>query len=494
MALTKQEALRAIPPVNEIMNEESIAALAEDHGRDKVLESVRKAVEAYRAAISDDEMFCVRNDIGSAADAEKHIAASAKNLLKARLNRSLKRVVNATGVTLHTNLGRAPLPRRAAELMSEVSAGYSNLEFDLETGMRGSRQAHIEALICKATGAESALVVNNNAAAVFLCLNTLAMDRGVVISRGQQVEIGGSFRIPDIIVRSGAKMIEIGTTNKTRPADYREAVTDDVSILLKVHTSNYKITGFVESVPLNELVRLAFETKRNGAEPLIVMEDLGSGSLLDLTEEGIPYEPTVQECIRQGADLVTFSGDKLLGGPQAGIIAGRKHLIDRIRRNPLMRMVRCDKTVIAALTAVFDIYASMDKHGIINAIPALRMLAMSGSDLTIKAQAMKALLDQKLKGRCGIEIIDEPDEAGGGTLPGMPISGKSIALTPYGRSAEDVRRQLREACVPIVARISRDRVLLGVRTIEEQDYSIIAGALADIFEADGIAPGKREER
>jgi len=480
MALTRHEALRAIPPISEIMEAESIAALISGHGRDSVLSAARRAVESYRACIDSDADYCVKNGIGSADGVRQLIVVMIENLVAAQDLRLLKQVINATGIVLHTNLGRAPLPQRAIDRMTAVSGGYSNLEFDLASGHRGSRQSHVEEIICKVSGAESAIVVNNNAAAVFLCLNTLASSRGVVISRGQQVEIGGSFRIPDIISRSGARMIEVGTTNKTHLEDYRQAVTDDVSVLLKVHTSNYKVIGFTESVGLHELIDLSKEISREEHDPLIVVEDLGSGSLMDLTEFGIPYEPTVQECIRSGADLVTFSGDKLLGGPQAGIIAGSKKYIDMIRKNPLARMVRCDKNTIAALAAVFEIYSTLEKKDIISEIPVLRMLAMTSDELDAKAETLKNLLKNRLGDRCDLYVCDTDDEAGGGSVPGSMLPGKAVSLALAGKSADEVRNRLREAGCPVIARIVRDRILLSVRTLDKTDYPFIADALDEI--------------
>lgn len=332
---------------------------------------------------------------------------------------------------------------------------------------------HIESVITSITGAESAVIVNNNAAAVFLCLNTLANNKEVVISRGQQVEIGGSFRIPDIIARSGAKMTEVGTTNKTRLMDYLDTINDDTAVLLKVHTSNYKVTGFTEEVPLKELVGLGRE------KDLVVMEDLGSGSLYDLSMIGLPYEPTVQDSIKCGADIVTFSGDKLLGGPQAGIIAGKKELIDKIKKNPLARMVRCDKTTIAAMAAVPGLYVDSDK--VVENIPVLKMMALKEDVLSVNALELEKLINTVLGNKFKTEIVDDLDEIGGGSLPGVILKGKAVALTAPILGVNEIQEQLRKAKTPIICRINRDRILLNVRTLEKKDYPVIVEALARVL-------------
>ena len=356
----------------------------------------------------------------------------------------------------------------------------SSLAFDLETGERGSRHAHIEPLVKKLTGAESAVVVNNNAAAVFLALNTLAFGKEVIVSRGQQVEIGGSFRIPDIIAQSGGKMIEVGTTNKTRLQDYEKAVSEDTAVLLRVHTSNFKVTGFTEEVSLSGLVQLAENTgvKAAGGLKPVVMEDLGSGSLFDLSVLGICKEPTVQDSIRDGADIVTFSGDKLLGGPQAGIIAGKKHLIDRIKKNPLARAVRSDKTTIAALAAVLTLYLDMDAAA--ENIPVLKMLSLKPDDLAVMAKELVEAIHSQCGGQIKTEILDVEDEAGGGSLPGVCLAGKAVALEIQGISAGSIQEKLRKSKIPVIARIYRDRILLNVRTLQKEDHGIIAGVLEEM--------------
>jgi L-seryl-tRNA(Ser) seleniumtransferase len=302
----------------------------------------------------------------------------------------------------------------------------------------------------------------------------LANNREVIISRGQQVEIGGSFRIPDIIARSGAKMMEVGTTNKTRINDYSKAVTDETAVLLKVHTSNYKITGFTEEASLRDLVDLGRE------KGLIVMEDLGSGCLYDLSLIGLPYEPTVQDSIKNGVDIVTFSGDKLLGGPQAGIIAGKKDLIDRIKENPLTRMVRCDKTTIAAMAVVLSLY--MDKDKAVEKIPVLRMMALKEEVLSADALELEKLINTALGNKYKTEIVDDLVEVGGGSLPGVVLKGKAVALVVPELGVIEIQTRLRKVKIPVICRINKDRILLNVRTLEKNDYSVIIEALARILE------------
>ena len=417
----KQDILRAIPPVNEILDRQEVKTLIEYFGKVLVNESLKHIMDEYRDHIglgwsnSQWIQFKTRKEI------TEYIMKKLKDNIEEYQNSGLKKVINATGIVLHTNLGRAPLPENAVKLMSEISEGYCNLEFDIESGVRGSRYSHIEWMITHITGAESAIIVNNNAAAVFLCLNTLANNKEVVISRGQQVEIGGSFRIPDIIERSGAKMLEVGTTNKTYVADYLNAVTSETSVLLKVHTSNYKVTGFTEEVSLQELIDLGRE------KGLVVMEDLGSGCLYDLSMMGLPYEPIVQDSIKYGVDIVTFSGDKLLGGPQAGIIAGKKDLIDKIKRNPLARMVRCDKTTIAAMASVLSLY--LDPDQVVQNVPVLKMMDLKEDELLAKALELEKLINYALESKCKTQIVDDLDEIGGGSLPGVILKGKAVALT-----------------------------------------------------------------
>lgn len=385
-----------------------------------------------------------------------------------RLSRpSLRRVVNATGTVLHTNLGRAPLAPQARRALQEAS-GYCNLEMDLERAERGSRQEHVEELLRLLTGAEAALVVNNNAAAVLLCLHTLAQGREVVVSRGELVEIGGSFRMPEVMACGGAVLREVGTTNRTYLEDYRRAIGPQTALLLKVHTSNYRLQGFVHQVPLGELVELG----RQVGVP--VMEDLGSGALLDLSPWGLE-EPTVQGALRAGVDLVTFSGDKLLGGPQAGIILGRRELLERVRRNPLHRALRVGKLTLAALEATLRLYLEEEPHRL---VPVLRAILTPPEEVRRRAER----LAEMLRGS-GLELEVRPERSavGGGSLPGQELPSWAVCLRHPGLSAQELARRLRAAEPPVLGRVRDERLVLDLRGVEDAELSLIAGALRDIM-------------
>ncbi|HHY27028.1 MAG TPA: L-seryl-tRNA(Sec) selenium transferase [Desulfitobacterium dehalogenans] len=466
------KALRTIAPMNEILDDLEVAALTDRIGKAVLSETIKQVIDDYRKQLLEDKSFMISMSLLSRQELTSYLIQKLKEKLSEQRNTGLQKLINATGIVLHTNLGRAPLPGSAIGLIQEVNEGYSNLEFDLETGSRGSRHAHIESLITRLTGAESAMVVNNNAAAVFISLHTLASRREVIISRGQLVEIGGSFRIPDIIASSGCAMIEVGTTNKTKVHDYTEAVSENTAVLLKVHTSNYKISGFTEEVPLQDLVQLGREKN------VLVMEDLGSGCLYDLTKIGLHHEPTVQEVIAGGVDLVTFSGDKLLGGPQIGVIAGKKALIDKIKKNPFARIVRCDKSSIAALAEVLKLYMNPEKA--IEQIPTLNMLALKEEELLLRAQELERQLHAALDERCQTDIVDVHDEAGGGSLPDVLLKGKAVSLTIDDLSANQLQDLLRKGSTPIICRIIKDKVLLNVRTISEKEFSLITQTLQSI--------------
>ncbi len=383
----------------------------------------------------------------------------------------LRRVVNATGVVLHTNLGRAPLAEAAAQAAYETARGYSNLEYDVGQSRRGDRHAHVEDLLCRLTGAEAAMAVNNNAAAVFLLLSALAEGRGVAISRGELVEIGGGFRVPDIMERSGAHLVEVGTTNKTRLADYEHAITGrGAEILLKVHPSNYEMVGFTEETSLEELSRLA----RSHALPLFY--DLGSGALSPAYLPALPAGPTVVGALAAGCDLVCFSGDKLLGGPQAGILVGRRDYIEAMKAHPMARILRVDKLSLAALEATLLLYA--DPADAREKIPALAMLGADAHALEEKAQSLAARLKALSGGRYRVEILPVSGQVGGGALPNLPLASYAVALTPADGKAEGLDTLLRGHTVPIVARMSHGKVLLDVRTLTGEDMDEIAEALS----------------
>lgn len=397
-------------------------------------------------------------------------------LLLSRLERFLKahnlrRVVNATGIILHTNLGRAVLAPAARAALGELGEGYSNLEFDLGSGERGSRHAHVATLLAEVTGAEAGLVVNNGAAAVLLVLDTLAAGREVVVSRGQLVEIGGAFRIPDVLAKSGARLVEVGTTNKTRLSDYERALTPETALLLKVHTSNFRVIGFTEQVPLADLVALGRE------KGLPVVEDLGSGVLLDLSRFGLPPEPTVQQSVAAGADLVTFSGDKLLGGTQAGIIVGRAEQVQRLARNPLMRALRVDKLTLSALEATLRLYR--EPEAALREIPTLAMLARPAAEVKAAAERLAERIRATLGARARVEVVEDTAEAGGGSLPGTTIPSWAAAVVPGPGlgSLEECLARLRRAEPPVIAHLAQNRLLFNLRTVLPGEDDLIVAAL-----------------
>lgn len=371
----------------------------------------------------------------------------------------LRRVINATGVVVHTNLGRSPLPEEAIRQMGLAVGGYSTLEYQLSTGERGSRDDLVEEILCRLTGAEAATVVNNNAAAVMLVLRALAADRAVIVSRGELVEIGGSFRIPDVMEASGARLVEVGTTNRTRITDYRRGIKDNTALLLKVHTSNYRIVGFTEEVPVAELVVLGRERKI----PIVV--DLGSGSLIDLRDIGLTHhEPTAGEVLDEGADVVTFSGDKLLGGPQAGIIIGRKKYLDQIRVNPMKRALRVDKMTLSALESVLRSY--LDPGTVIGMVPTLRMIAASKGSIAARARRFARRITEL---PVEISLMSAASRVGGGALPLEDLPTVLLALEPIRMSTRDFEEALRKQDPPIVARIVDDKVCIDLRTVSSRE-------------------------
>lgn len=464
---------RSIPKVDVLLENGDIRQLIENYSRDTVMEVIREESEKLRAFISKcEEEAAARDRIGQLP---MNIALA----VQAMHTPNMCTVINATGTILHTNLGRAPITKEHMMKTIGLVTGYSNLEYNLEVGKRGERYAHFEQLLCKLTGAEAAMAVNNNAAAVMLILSSMAKGGEVIVSRGELVEIGGKFRIPDVMEQSGATLVEIGTTNKTHFDDYEEAITEATKALLKVHTSNYRIVGFTDSVAMEELIPL----KEKYDIPVI--EDLGSGVLIDLSKYGLTYEPTVQDSIKNGADVVCFSGDKLLGGPQAGIIIGKKKYIDIMKKNQLTRALRIDKFTAAALELVLQEYLSEEKA--IQNIPTLRMITKPLSEVTEDAEQLKTVMDQAgFDAEIGIEPCES--QIGGGSLPLERIPSMAVIIRPKAITVPMLEERLRKMPLPLIPRTVNDTILLDVRTMDKNMYPLLVDELNElkIFEKDGI--------
>jgi L-seryl-tRNA(Ser) seleniumtransferase len=451
-----------------------IVNLLKEITKGRVTMAIRNVLEAKRKEI----LHAARNDKLRDIDLTGSYLVGKISSELARLNSpSLIKIINATGIIVHTNLGRSLLAREALGNLVEIGGSYSNLEFDLEAGKRGSRYSHVEGLLCQLSGAESALVVNNNAAAVLLALNTFCKGREVVVSRGELIEIGGSFRIPEIMEKSGAKLVEVGTTNRTHLRDYESAITEETALLLKVHFSNFQIVGFTCQVELKDLVRLG----RGFNIP--VMNDLGSGSFLDLSKYGLVKEPTVQEAIKSGADLATFSGDKLLGGAQAGIILGKKSCIDQIKTNPLNRALRIDKLTLATLESTLRLY--FDEKEAIRSIPTLNMLTLSSEEINKRALKLSRILKRRVYSELEISIHEDNSKVGGGALPLQNLATRVVALKPKKLSIGALESSLRRNRPPIIGRIYNDELLLDVRTIQDNEFKAIGVALERIVAGSG---------
>ncbi len=467
-APARQNLLRAIPQVDEVLQ-----WLSSDTGAPVILikQAVREELENLRQAI------LAGKKIGKTDLTKKKLVGQIHKRVQAKSGPNFKRVINATGVVIHTNLGRSILPDSAREALIVAGTRYSNLEFDLATGKRGSRYTLVEQLLCDMTGAEAALVVNNNAAAVLLVLDTLAKGREVIVSRGQLVEIGGSFRVPEVMAKSGAKLVEVGATNRTHLKDYEEAISPETAMLLKVHASNFKMVGFTKEVSAEELVALA------GKHTLLVMEDLGSGCLTDMSRYGLAKEPTVQETVKAGVDVVTFSGDKLLGGPQAGIIVGKRKIIDCIKRNQLNRALRIDKFTLAALETVLRLY--YDHETVVAKIPTLAMLAAKPAVIDRKARRLSRLIKKSLAAKCKITVKTTGSRVGGGALPAEELESRALVLEPLDRTVNELEKNLRLNPVPVIGRIEEDRYILDMRTVMDDEISLIAKILGQVF---GVQP------
>ncbi|HHW41228.1 MAG TPA: L-seryl-tRNA(Sec) selenium transferase [Syntrophomonadaceae bacterium] len=456
--MDRQQLVRQLPPVHELVRES-----AGEHGnypQHLLTDAAREVLAAWRRAILEE---------GAEPPGIADLADAVRRIVLDKLRMSLRPVINATGVVLHTNLGRAPLSDDALAAATAVARGYSNLELDLETGGRGSRYSHVEDLLKDLTGAEAALVVNNNAAAVLLCLSALARGKEVVVSRGELVEIGGSFRIPEVMAQSGAILKEVGTTNKIYPRDYERAIGPETALLLKVHPSNYRILGFTREVTREELVSLGRKYQ------LPVMEDLGSGVLVDLQQYGVGVEPTVQASIDAGMDLVTFSGDKLLGGPQAGVILGRSGLLQVLKEHPLLRALRVDKLTLAALEATLRAYQRKDAA---ETLPVLRMLAIRREELQSRAEHLRDGIACRAGDACSVTVIDGFSRVGGGALPLTELPTSLVVLRPKKATAAALAGRLRKGDPPVLVRVQEDGVLLDPRTIGEGDEEALVDAVA----------------
>lgn len=457
---SRAAALRQIPSVDELLKQPRVAGLSRRAGREFTVEITRRVLADLREQAAA-EMASVSLDV---ADIEMQIAAR----IEEGLAPSLRSVINATGVILHTNLGRAPIGKSAAEHLVATATRYSNLEYDLGEGARGKRDVHTNELLAELVGAETAIVVNNNAAAVFLVLNTLARGAEVIVSRGELIEIGDGFRIPDIMTQSGVELREVGTTNRTRIADYERAVTERTRLLLRVHPSNFRIVGFTKRPGLDELVATGKRFK------IPVVEDLGSGCLTDLSSMGID-EPVARASLDAGVDIVTFSGDKLLGGPQAGIIAGKKDVVERIRRNPLFRALRVDKLTIAVLEVTLRAY----RRSAWDEIPALRMIHMAASEIEQRARAFVAQLKDRLSDGVTISICEGFSVIGGGSTPDQKLPTSLITVASRRDSAAAIEERLRRPAsgTPVIARIEEGRLMLDLRTVFIEEEKALTEAL-----------------
>ena len=464
--MNKNMLYRSIPKVDVLLENQDIVTLIENHHRDVVVDVIREEIDKLRNFIKEnDDVNLIETKINNLIE---NIKISTEKVY----SYNIKKVINGTGTILHTNLGRAIISKKHADYLSEVVTSYSNLEYNLEEGKRGERYSHFEKLICKITGAEAAMAVNNNAAAVMLVLSSMAAEREVIVSRGELVEVGGKFRIPDVMKSSNAHLVEIGTTNKTHLEDYEDAISENTGAFLKVHTSNFKILGFTESVSIEELCKLGRE------KDIPVIEDIGSGVLIDLSKYGLEYEPTVQDSIKAGVDVVSFSGDKLLGGPQAGIIVGKKKYIDKMKKNPLTRAFRIDKFTATILEMIFHEY--LNEEDAIKNIPVLSLITKDLKEIEKNANTLFNKIEN-LKDVADINVEDTFSQIGGGSLPAERIKSKSVTIMPKNISTQSLEAKLRAGKNPVVGRISEEKLILDMRTVLEDEIDILAQKLIDIL-------------
>jgi L-seryl-tRNA(Ser) seleniumtransferase len=470
MEVLRARLLRQLPAVDEVLHAPELAPLLARLSPARGTETIRRVLGACRQRL----LTLPEAELPATLEVKELVAEAARSL-EALCRPVLRRVINASGVVIHTNLGRSPLAPSVCEAIRQAAAHYTNLEYDLAAGRRGSRHSLLEALLQEITGAEGVLVVNNNAAGVLLALTALAAGREVIISRGQLVEIGGSFRMPDIMAVSGAVLREVGTTNKTYLADYERAITSQTAMLLKVHPSNFRLTGFTREVPLAELVALG---RRYG---LLVAEDLGSGCLVDLSHYGLEKEPTVQETLAADPDLVLFSGDKLLGAPQAGIILGKAPVVQRLRQHPLTRALRPDKLTLAGLEATLRLYLNETQAA--TAIPTLHLLTMPVAEVETRARRLARVIRRRWPGRYRVRLVEEVSRSGGGALPMVPIPTWALALELPPLAPHQLEARLRASDPPVIARLEHDQLLLDVRTILPADHDALLHVLGRLAEA-----------
>ena len=455
-----KQLLSQIPAINKILLLDEVKSLIQEYSEVGVKSVIKNYIDEIKQEILNEELHEVPS--------LENIVEVVTQIVKSEDKNSLRRVINATGTILHTNLGRSLLSQKIKENIESVAFNYSNLEFDIDNKKRGSRYVHLIDIIKKLTGAEDVLVVNNNAAAVLLTLNTLVKDKEIVVSRGELVEIGGAFRIPEIIKLSGGTPIEVGTTNKTHLKDYENAITDNTGALLKVHTSNYKIVGFTKEVSNEEISYLARENE------LVSINDLGSGQFVDFSRFGLPYEPTVKEVLDSGIDIVTFSGDKLLGGPQAGIIVGKKEYIEQMKKNQLTRALRVDKMTLAALEATLKLY--LDEKEALEHIPTLHMISLSKERLFAKAEVLKTVLSNL---DFKITVAEDKAEVGGGSYPASYLDSVVVKLEHPRLSATDIERRLLEVEIPIITRIKDNELIFDMRTLHTREFDLVKQALIE---------------
>lgn len=461
--MAKINIMRLLPSVDELVKHEKLAALSESIPAIRIKNSVRDALGQLR-----EEYLAGKDDPDFVPYNEDEIVDKVLARILADHETSLKKVINGTGIVIHTNLGRSLLPEVVRQALLDAAFTYNNLEYELKTGQRGSRYTHLENTIKELTGAEDVLVVNNNAAAVMLALNTMVQGKEAIISRGELVEIGGSFRVPEVLRLSGGILKEVGTTNKTHLWDYEDAITDQTGILLKVHTSNYHIIGFTETVDGRDLVELG---KKHG---LPVLEDLGSGLFVDLSKYGLDYEPTVQDTLNKGVDVITFSGDKLLGGPQAGIIVGKKKYIQAMKKNQLTRALRVDKMTIAALEATLRLY--LDEERAMAAIPTMRMLTLTLEEIAQRAEVLYRNLLRKVK-TCHLDVVDCQSQVGGGSMPQERLPSRAVTIVPMNMSLNDFERRMRTGKYHVIGKIHKDRYELDLRTFLDGDLEKVVDAV-----------------